>query len=97
MGVAFMVTFISPSSNLNAFIAGFLGVGLVWMGYSWSLDVANKSAFSSKITEIVGLNDPVLLVLAAGAVGGLAGGFSSITGKTFKALFIKNKKSSFYN
>ena len=97
MGAAFIVLFVSPSSGLNSFIAGFLGVGLVWMGHAWSLDVANKSAFSLKIGEIMGINDPIYLVLATGAIGGIAGGFSALTGTNFKSLIIKSKSKSLYS
>ena len=97
MIVAFTVCCISPSTGLNAFIAGFLGVGLTWMGHAWNLDVQNGSAFSSKIGEIMQINDPILLVLAAGAVGGIAGGFAAITGTSFRQLFTKPKQRSLYN
>lgn len=97
MLIAFTICAISPSSGLNAFIAGFLGVGLTWMGHAWSLDVQNNSAFSGKIAEIMQLNDPIFLVLATGAIGGIAGGFSSLTGTTFRQMFLKQKKRSLYN
>ena len=97
MIIAFVICGVSPSSGLNAFIAGFLGVGLTWMGHAWSLDVKNGSAFSSKIGEIMQITDPILLVLAAGAVGGLAGGFAAISGTSFRQLFIKPKQRSLYN
>ena len=97
MVAAFVVSFISPSSGLNAFISGFLGVGLVWMGHAWTLDVANDSVFSTKIVQILNQNDPIFLILSAGGIAGIAGGFSAITGTTFKALFVKPKKRSLYN
>ena len=97
MVVAFIVCYVSPSSGLNAFIAGFLGVGLVWMGHAWNIDVTNQSAFSSKIAEIMGVGEPILLVFASGLAGGLAGGFASISGTTFRQLFIKKKQRSMYS
>ena len=97
MVVAFLVCYISPSSGLNAFVAGFLGVGLVWMGHAWNIDVTNASAFSSKIAAIMGIGDPILLVFASGLVGGLAGGFASLSGTTFRQLFVKKKERSVYS
>ncbi|WP_425391925.1 hypothetical protein [Ekhidna sp.] len=97
MVIAFVVCYISPSSGLNAFVAGFLGVGLVWMGHAWNLDVLNKSAFSSQIAEILQVNEPILLVFATGLIGGLAGGFASLSGTSFRQLFIKPKKRSLYS
>ena len=97
MVIAFVVCYISPSSGLNAFIAGFLGVGLVWMGHAWNLDVLNQSLFSTTVAEIIQIGDPILLVFGTGLIGGLAGGFASLSGTTFGQLFIKQKKRSLYS
>ena len=97
MVVAFLVCYISPSSGLNAFIAGFLGVGLVWMGHAWNIDVLNESAFSTKVAEIMQVSDPIFLVFATGLIGGLAGGFASLSGTSFRSLFIKPKQRSLYS
>lgn len=97
MIIAFSVCFISPSSGLNAFVAGFLGVGLVWVGYSWSLDVANESNFSNIIVELFPVNESFYLILLTGLVGGLSGGFAALSGTTFRQMFIKEKKRSLYN
>lgn len=97
MVIAFLVCYISPSSGLNAFVAGFLGVGLVWMGHAWNIDVLNESAFSSKVAEIMQVSDPILLVFATGLIGGLAGGFASLSGTSFRSLFIKPKQRSLYS
>lgn len=97
MIVAFGVCYISPSSGLNAFVAGFLGVGLVWMGHAWSIDVQNESAFSTTVAEIMQVGDPILLVFSTGLIGGLAGGFASLSGTTFRQLFVKPKKRSLYS
>ena len=97
MILAFLVCYVSPSSGLNAFVAGFLGVGVVWMGHAWSLDVLNDSSFSSIVAEIMQVNDPIILVLATGLIGGLAGGFASLSGTSFRALFVKPKQRSLYS
>lgn len=97
MMIAFLVCYISPSSGLNAFVAGFLGVGLVWMGHAWNIDVLNESAFSLQVAEIMQVSDPILLVFATGLIGGLAGGFASLSGTSFRSLFIKPKQRSLYS
>ena len=79
MVAAFLVCFSLPSSGLNAFIAGFLGVGLVWLGHAWGLDVQNDSAFSNKVAEVMQMGEPLILIIISGVVGGLAGGFASMT------------------
>lgn len=97
MIVSFLVCYISPSSGLNAFVAGFLGVGLVWMGQAWIMDVKNESAFTSTIAEIMQFSEPIYLVFLSGLVGGLSGGFSATSGSTFRQIFRKKKQRSFYS
>ncbi|NQZ77609.1 MAG: hypothetical protein HRT61_16125 [Ekhidna sp.] len=97
MIASFAVCYISASSALNAFISGFLGVGLVWMGHAWSLDVQNESAFSSSIGQVMQLNEPIMLVFATGIIGGVAGGFAALTGNAFRKLFQKPKQRSLYS
>ena len=96
MVVAFLVCYLSPSSGLNAFVAGLLGVGLSWMTKAWLLDVANESVFSATVAEIMQVSDPLFLIFGTAAVGGLSGGFASLSGITLRQMFLKKKKRSFY-
>lgn len=96
MALAFIICFAIPSSWLIAFISGFLGVGLVWMGQAWSLDVANASRFSALIVQLFPLNDPFMLVIATGLIGATSGGFASLSGNYFRKLFIKEKQRGLY-
>lgn len=97
MIIAFAVCYISPSSLLNAFVAGFLGVGLVWIGHSWSIDVENGAIFSNTIVQLFPIDESFYLILFSGLIGGLAGGFSALSGTTFRQMFQKEKKRSLYN
>lgn len=94
---AFMA-FVLPGSNINAFISGFLGIGLLWMIVAWTLDVEANSILSSKVVQLLPrVNDPAMLVVLTGVLGGVVGGFSAFTGNSFRQIFIKKKKASFYN
>ncbi|MEM9339351.1 MAG: hypothetical protein AAGA66_11530 [Bacteroidota bacterium] len=97
MIISLLVCFLLPSSILNAFISGFLGVGLVWLGQAWVLDVANKSAFSKVIVQLFPVEDPILLILITGLIGGLSGGLASSTGASFRLLTRKTKKTGYYS
>ena len=94
MVISFLICFMIPSSGLIAFIAGFLGVGLVWLGGAWHMDVENAGSFSAKVEEVMKIGD---LILIAGAIGGIAGGFAAMTGSSFRKLFAKKQKQSFYS
>lgn len=100
MGAAMLICSLLPSSLLNAFIAGFLGMGLVWMGQAWVLDVANDSSFTTVIIELLQisvLDDPILVVLLTGLIGGLAGGLAGTSGASFRHLFQKKQQRGYYN
>ncbi len=97
MGAAFLICCLLPSTLLSAFVAGFLGAGLVWLGQTWVLDEANASVFSNTIVQLFPpIEDAVLLVLLTGLVGGISGGLSGVTGASFRLLFKKNKGSGYY-
>ena len=97
MAVAFVICYLMPSRLLNAFISGFLAVGLVWLGHAWQLDVANNSAFSSKIVALFPVDDSILMVLLAGFLGGFSAGLSSISAASLRAISKKKKPQGYYS
>ncbi|MEP1094211.1 MAG: hypothetical protein ABJG78_03835 [Cyclobacteriaceae bacterium] len=100
MGAAFLICLAMPSTLLNAFVAGFLGVGLVWTGEALVLDVANKSVFTEVIIELLSvplIDNPLTLVVATGLIGGLSGGFAGTSGASLRHVFKKNKPQGYYS
>lgn len=93
---AAIVSFIVPGSNFNAFLSGFLGVGLLWLVTAWKIDVETNSIMSSKIVQLFPIDDASMLIIFTGFLGALVGGLSAITGNSFKQIFIKKKKESLY-
>lgn len=64
-----------------AFLAGFLGLFLLWGGLAFFIDSANNSLLSAKIAQILPLSgSSILLILVTGFVGGLVGGGAALTG-----------------
>ena len=94
--VAFVGGISLPGNSITVFVSGFLGVGIVWMGYAWMLDTANESRFSSMIGEILTIGDSLLLVVASGVVGGICGGCSAISGSLLRQGDPKAKSSGYY-
>ena len=94
--VSYVTGLIIPGAAFGSFISGFLGVGLVWMGYAWSLDANNESTFSNIILEIIPLGDSMILIAVTGAVGGLLGGFACMTGSLFRNTSKKKRASGYY-
>lgn len=69
------------NKGLLSFFAGFLGVGLLWLGMAIFIDVSTQSILTEKINRILPLNSFVLTVL----IGGLVGGFAALTGALIKS------------
>lgn len=94
---AALISFLIPGHGFNVFVSGFLGVGLLWLAYAWKVDVENNSIISEKVVTLFPVSDVLLLVIATGVIGGIVGAFSSLTGNTFRQIFMKKKKKSYYN
>lgn len=95
--IAFLAGFALPGNGINIFISGFLGGGLLWMTYSWYLDFKTESILSQKVVGLFPVDDHFLLILASGIVGALCGAFGCLAGNSFRQLFMKKKKKSFYS
>lgn len=78
---AFIVSVLILQAPLKAFLAGFLGVFLLWLIFSWSIDAANDQILSHKIAQIFPLNGiSFLLILVTAIVGGLVSGLAALSG-----------------
>jgi len=70
----------------KAFLAGLLGVFLLWAGLAWWIDMKNNSVLSQKIASILPLGgNSIALIAVTGLIGGLVGGFAAITGSFLRA------------
>jgi hypothetical protein len=80
------LSFTKPRPPARAFLAGFLALFIVWGSVAFLLDSANDSILSTKIFQLIlpGVNLPVsgalMMVFDTGLIGGLIGGFSTMTG-----------------
>ena len=64
-----------------AWLAGFLGIFLLWGGLAYWIDVKNQQILSVRMAQILPLNgNPYLLMLASALVGALVAGFAALTG-----------------
>jgi hypothetical protein len=85
---AFLISAIFRQSPGKSFVAGFLGIFLLWGILAFSIDMANQHVLSKKIAEILPLGgSSSLLVLVTAIVGGLTGGLAALT-----ASFLFDKK-----
>lgn len=89
---AFLGGLIFRIKGFPSFIAGFLAVFILWFTQIYLLDAANESLLSEKVSAIFKLSSPFMLMIVSSLIGGLAGGFSALTGKLFGSLFKKKKE-----
>ena len=96
--IAFLISAILPTNDIGSFLSGFLGIGLLWLVLAWKLDIETNSILSAKIASIFPLGgDTTTLVIVTGAVGGIVGGFSSLSGNLLRKIWMKRKQTSLYH
>jgi hypothetical protein len=77
---AFLVGLIIPQRPAMSFMAGFLGVFLLWEILAWWIDSKNSSILSQKIAQIFPLGgSTILLILITSLIGALVAGFAALT------------------
>ena len=73
--------------GLSAFAGGFAGIGILWLLQSLFIHVANDGLLTDRIAGVLDLPHVSLLFLITLLIGGLTGGFSSLTGYHAKRAF----------
>lgn len=81
-----------PNKGFSTFLAGFFGVGLLWLVQAYVIDMANESILSSRIAELFTLSSSLQIILITALVGGICGGFGALTGKLLGEAFKKKKE-----
>jgi hypothetical protein len=85
---AFVSVLLIPLSSGRAFLAGFLGVFLLWFLLALWIDVKNQHILSRKIAQIFSLGgSSFAIILVTAFVGALVGGLASVS-----ASFLRNRK-----
>lgn len=72
--------------SAKAFLSGFIAVFILWSGFAWWSDFQNDSLLSEKISRLIVsegetyISRAWIMILVTGLIGGLVGGFSTMTG-----------------
>ncbi|MGK7369258.1 MAG: hypothetical protein ACNS64_03510 [Candidatus Halalkalibacterium sp. M3_1C_030] len=74
-----------------SFLAGFLGIGILWFIQTLTIHIANDGILTTRIAELFTLPHPLLVILVTILIGGLAGGLSTLTGYFFGEAFVQKK------
>ena len=83
--VAFLVGLLLPQAIFRSFLAGFVGIFILWAVLAFWVDNANGGALSGEIAELFKLgNSSVLLILITAFIGGIVGGFAAMAGSSLR-------------
>jgi hypothetical protein len=100
--VAFIWGALIPTSGWKAFLAGFFGVGLLWLGQAIYLEIHNLPYMTERVSALLQLPHPFLLYVITFLVGGVASGFGALTGNSLRGMiffrrpdYYGGKKKSF--
>ena len=85
--VAFTVAFGGGLSAGRGFLAGFLGVGLMWLTVAVVRDQANEHILSARMARLFHLPGYWLFLFAGALVGGLVGGLAGWSGAVVRRVF----------
>lgn len=95
--VSFGVNVAFPTKGFNAFLSGFLGVGLLWLGMAWMIDAQSGGLLTERVAGIFELTNPIWMIALTGGVGGLVGGLAGLSGTLFRNLRRREEvKGSYY-
>jgi hypothetical protein len=86
---AFVGALLLGKSGWQAFLSGFLGVGLVWAGQAFYLNTQNEDLLASKIANLFFLPNSLALLGITAFLGGLVGGFSALSAYSIRAFWQK--------
>jgi len=76
-----IVSFVVYQSPAKSFLAGFVGLSLLWGIHAVILDTANDHILSRDVAFILPLNgSSMLLIWIIAIIGGLISGFAALTG-----------------
>ncbi len=89
--------FILKTKGINAFLAGALGIGLIWLWFSFRIDYATNSILTSKMAAIFDLQNKNMLLALTAITGSIVGAFSAWTGHNLRSLFKKTKSREYYS
>ncbi len=77
---AFLVGFVFSNTGFKSFVAGFLAIGLLWLGMALFIDNVTQSILTERVAQLF----PINIFAVTGIAGGLIGGFASMTGSLLK-------------
>lgn len=83
---AAIISFALIRKGFQGFVAGSLGVGLLWLVYGLILHLPSEGSMVARITEMIGLPNEILTFLLTFLIGALVGGLGGLIGTYLRSL-----------
>lgn len=84
---SFIIALAIHQKGGKAFLAGFLGLFLLWGAYAFILDNANEHILSAKVASLLPLGgSSVALIFLTAFIGGLVSGLAAMAGSFARSL-----------
>lgn len=77
---SFIAGLLFGETGFKSFIAGFIGAAVLWLMMAWYIDSSTDSILTSKVAQLFPTKTVGLLIVFTAIIGGLVGGFASMTG-----------------
>jgi hypothetical protein len=88
MIVGLLVGYFIPQKRIFSFLSVFIGVALFWGLFAFFISVSNEHILAKRVAMLVIKKDnPILLVIFTGLIGGISSGVSAFTGRSVALLF----------
>ncbi len=76
----FVIGYLFAHSAWKSFLAGFIGISLLWFAVAFYIDHESQSILTNKVALLFPTQTVPLLFLLTSLIGGLVGGMASYTG-----------------
>jgi len=88
MLAGFIAGLVVSLKGAAAFFIPFLSVALYWLAYAWWLSAENDFLMAERIAQLLPLDgNTSLLMITSALIGGVAAGFSSLSGSLLSQIF----------
>lgn len=82
----FIISFAFGENSWKSFLAGFFGIFFLWFALTALNSINNDFVLVNRMSELLPFKNAILTMLVTALIGGLVGGFSSMTGYFLKTI-----------
>ncbi len=81
---AFIVASLIYQSPLRSFLTGFCAIMLLWFVLILIINAANGNILADRISLVMGIGGPYMLVILSCVIGAVTGGLGALTGSLLR-------------